>query len=129
MPAKSPNQDAYLAKLPPDQRLELERLRKLILSAAPNAEECVSYGLPAFRLDGRMLVAMGATTKHCALYLMSSGIVKSLPGLLGKYDTSSGTVRFVPGKGLPATVVRKLVKARVAENKALRKSGKKQADK
>ena len=129
MPAKSPNQDAYLAKLPPDQRLELERLRKLILSAAPHAEECVSYGLPAFRLDGRMLVAMGATTKHCALYLMSAGIVKSLPGLLGKYDTSSGTVRFVPGKGLPATVVRKLVKARVAENKALRKSGKKQANK
>ena len=123
MPAKSSNQDAYLAKLPPDQRLELERLRKLILSAAPHAEECVSYGLPAFRLDGRMLVAMGATTKHCALYLMSSGIVKSQADFLDKYDTSTGTVRFSPGNGLPATLVRKLVKARMAENKALRKSG------
>jgi len=116
--------DTYLAKLPADQRFELERLRKLILSTAPKAEQCISYGLPAFRLDGQLLVAMGATTRHCALYLMSSGIVKSQAELLDKYDTSTGTVRFIPGKGLPGTLVRKLVKARMAENKPLRQFGK-----
>ena len=120
MPTKPTTLEDYLSKLPADQRFELERLRGLILSAAPQARECISYGLPAFRLEGKILVGMGATRKHCALYLMSSGIVKSLARLLGKYDTSTGTVRFVPGKGLTATLVRKLVKARIAENKAIR---------
>jgi uncharacterized protein YdhG (YjbR/CyaY superfamily) len=120
VPTKPTTLEDYLSKLPADQRFELERLRGLILSAAPQARECISYGLPAFRLEGKILVGMGATRKHCALYLMSSGIVKSLARLLGKYDTSTGTVRFVPGKGLTATLVRKLVKARIAENKAIR---------
>ncbi len=120
MPTKPTTLEDYLSKLPADQRFELERLRRLILSAAPQAGECISYGLPAFRLEGKILVGMGATRKHCALYLMSSGIVKSLARLLGKYDTSTGTVRFVLGKGLTATLVRKLVKARIAENKAIR---------
>ena len=112
--------DSYLSRLTPDQQAELQRLRKLILAAAPQAEECICYGLPSFRLEGQVLVGMGATNRHCALYLMSSSIVKSHAGLLEKYDTSTGTVRFAPGGGLPATLVRKLVKARMAENRALR---------
>ena len=108
--------DEYLAALSDDQRAALERLRKTIHAAAPEAEECISYQIPAFRLGGRMLVAFGAAAKHCAFYLMSSSTVAAHQDELQDYDTSKGTIRFQPDKPLPAALVRKLVKARVAEN-------------
>jgi uncharacterized protein YdhG (YjbR/CyaY superfamily) len=111
--------DDYLAALPPPQRAAMEKLRTTIRAAAPKAEECISYSLPAFRLDGRMLVGFGATAKHCALYLMSASADASAANL-AKYDVSKGTVRFQPDKPLPAVLVRKLVKARIAENAALK---------
>lgn len=107
--------DEYLAALPDDKRGALEQLRKTIRSAAPNAEECISYQLPAFRQNG-MLVGFGATAKHCAFYLMSSSTVESHKEELKEYDTSKGTIRFPADKPLPAALVRKLVKARIAEN-------------
>ncbi len=107
--------DEYLAKLPEDQRAALEKLRKTIRSTAPKAEECISYGIPAFRLNG-MLVGFGATAKHCAFYLMSSSTVETFQKELEGYDTSKGTIRFSPNQPLPATLVRQLVKARMAEN-------------
>src|SRR5262249_33098972 len=76
----------------------------------------ISYGLPAFRLNGRPLVAFGATTSHCAFYPMSSATVAAHKDELEKYDTSKGAIRFPVDKPLPAAVVRKLVKARIAEN-------------
>jgi len=108
--------DEYLAALSDEKRTALESLRKTIRTAAPKAEECISYHLPAFRLGGRMLVAFGATANHCAFYLMSSSTVKAHKDELENYDTSKGTIRFQADKPLPATLVRKLVKARVAEN-------------
>jgi uncharacterized protein YdhG (YjbR/CyaY superfamily) len=108
--------DEYLAALSPQKRAALQKLRKLIRAAAPEAEERISYQLAAFRLHGRMLVAFGATEKHCAFYLMSSSTVAALKDELEKYDTSKGTIRFQPDKPLPAALVRKLVKARIAEN-------------
>ena len=108
--------DAYLAALSDDKRAALEKVRKAIKAAAPGAEECVSYGLPAFRLNGRVLVAFGATTKHCAFYPMSSSTVDAHKDELTGYETSKGTVRFQADHPLPAALVRKLVKARVAEN-------------
>ena len=116
MAAKPKTIDEYLAAVSADKRAALEKLRKTIRTAAPRAEECISYGLPAFRLDGRMLVAFGATANHCALYPMSSTTVEAHGEELRGYDTSKGTIRFQPGKPLPATLVRKLVKARIAEN-------------
>ena len=113
--------DAYLAALGRDQRTALEKLRKVIRSAAPRAEEYIGYGLAAFRLDGRPLVALGATAKHCAFYLMSGSTVAAHEEDLEGYDTSKGTIRFPPDKPLPAALVRKLVKARIAENAARRK--------
>jgi uncharacterized protein YdhG (YjbR/CyaY superfamily) len=107
--------DKYLAALSADQRAALEKLRKAIKAAAPKAEECISYRLPAFRLNG-MLVAFGATAKHCAFYLMSSTTVEAHKDVLDKYDISKGTIRFSADKPLPATLVRKLVKARIVEN-------------
>ncbi len=110
--------DAYLAALSEEQRATLERLRKTIRAAAPKAEEGISYGLAAFRLDGRPLVGLGASAKHCAFYLMSGSTVTDHAAELKGYDTSKGTIRFPASKTLPAALVRKLVKARIAENAA-----------
>ena len=107
--------DEYLAALSDDKRAALEKLRKTIRAAAPKAEECISYQLAAFRQNG-MLVAFGATEKHCAFYLMSSSTVAAHKDELKDYDTSKGTIRFQANKPLPAALVRKLVKARIAEN-------------
>ena len=107
--------DEYLATLSDDKRAALQKLRKTIKSAAPKAEECISYQLPAFRQNG-MLVAFGATASHCAFYLMSSSTVEAHKDELTEYDTSKGTIRFPADKPLPAALVRKLVKARLEEN-------------
>jgi uncharacterized protein YdhG (YjbR/CyaY superfamily) len=118
MQAKPTTFDEYLAALSHDQRAALEKLRKTIRAAAPEAEECISYGLAAFRLNGRGLVAIGATANHCAFYLMSSTTVVAHKDELKNYDTSKGTIRFPGDKPLPAALVKKLVKARIKENKA-----------
>ncbi len=106
--------DEYLAALTEDKRAALEKLRKIIKAAAPKAEECISYQLPAFRLNGRMLVWFGATAKHCAFY--PGAVVEAHKDDLKDYDISKGTIRFQPDHPLPAALVRKLVKARIAEN-------------
>ena len=107
--------DEYLSALSDDKRAALEKLRKTIRAAAPKAEECISYQIPAYRQDG-MLVGFGATGNHCAFYLMSSSIVEAHKEELKDYDTSKGTIRFRADKPLPVGLVRKLVKARIAEN-------------
>jgi uncharacterized protein YdhG (YjbR/CyaY superfamily) len=110
--------DQYLAALSQDKRAALEGLRKTIRAVAPEAEECISYQVPAFR-QKRMLVGFGAGAKHCSFYLMSSSTVEAHKDELEGYDTSKGTIRFRADKPLPAALVRKLVKARIAENEAL----------
>ena len=121
MAAKPKSIDEYLAPLNADKRAALEKLRKTIRAAAPKAEECISYGLAAFRLDGKPLVALGATAGHCAFYLMSSSTVETFKDDLEGYDTSKGTIRFQADEPLPVALVRKLVKARIAENVELSK--------
>lgn len=107
--------DDYIARLPRDQRVALGKLRKAIRAAAPKAEECISYQIPAFRFNG-MLVGFGAATNHCAFYPMSSKTIKAHKKELEGYETSKGTIRFQPQKPLAATLVKKLVKARIEEN-------------
>jgi uncharacterized protein YdhG (YjbR/CyaY superfamily) len=107
--------DEYLAGLSDENRAALTRLRKTIRSAAPKAEECISYGMPAFRL-GRVLVGFAAWTKHCAFYPMSSRTLAAYAKELTAYDYSKGTIRFHATKPLPTALVRRLVKARIAEN-------------
>lgn len=108
--------DEYLESLGDQQRAALERIRQIIRAAAPKAQECISYQLPAFRLNGKLLVGFGATTKHCAFYLMSATTVAAHEADLKGFDTSAGTIRFQPDKPLPVNLVRKLVKARILEN-------------
>ena len=113
--AKPRTVDEYLAGLSQDKRAALQRLRRIIRAAAPGVEERISYQLPAFRLDGRWLMWLGAAANHCAI----DGVVGTLKDELEDYDTSGkGTVRFQPDNPLPAPLVRKLVKARIAQNAA-----------
>jgi 3-methyladenine DNA glycosylase AlkD/uncharacterized protein YdhG (YjbR/CyaY superfamily) len=119
--AKPTTFEEYFALLTPEQRAALEKLRTTIRTVAPAAEEGISYGLAAFRLNGKPLVALGATASHCAFYLMSNSTVDDHQAELQKYDTSTGTIRFAADKPLPAALVRKLVKARIAENASLAK--------
>lgn len=114
MSAKPQTIDEYLAPLSNEQRVALEKLRRAIKSAAPKAEECISYQLPAFRLGGRMLVAFGAWAHHCAFY-PGAHPLKAYKDELKSYDTSKGSIRFQANSPLPATLVRKLVKSRIAE--------------
>jgi uncharacterized protein YdhG (YjbR/CyaY superfamily) len=106
--------DEYLAAVGPDQRAALERLRKTIRAAAPRAVECISYQMPGFRLDGKMLVWFGATANHCAFY--PGAVVEAHKDELEDYETRKGTIRFQPDNPLPAALIRKLVKARIARN-------------
>ncbi len=109
--------DEYLAAVPSEKRAALQKLRKTILAAAPGAEECIWYQLPAFRLDGRVLVCIGAAANHCALYPCSGAWVEAHADELADYETSKGTIRFQPDSPLPVALVRKLVKARIAQNR------------
>jgi uncharacterized protein YdhG (YjbR/CyaY superfamily) len=109
--------DEYLAGASVEQRSVLQKLRQAIHSVAPKAEECISYGLPAFRLNGRTLVAFGAWKEHCAFYPMSGATLKNFQTELEDFPTSKGTVRFSCEKPLPIALAKKLVRARIQEQK------------
>ena len=113
--------DAYLASVSDEKRAALQRIRLAVRAAAPRAEEGFSYGLPAFRLDGRPLACYGASANHCSFFPMSPAVIRAHAEDLKKYETSKGTIRFPPAKPLPAALVRKLVKTRIAELQAGRK--------
>ncbi|MFN7927067.1 MAG: DUF1801 domain-containing protein [Blastocatellia bacterium] len=110
--------DEYLHVLSEDKRATLESLRQAINSVAPQAEEYFYYQLPAFRLNGKRLVAFGAAMNHCSLYPLSAAVMKAHADDLKKYDTSPGTIRFPVNTPLPTALVRKIVTARMAENAA-----------
>lgn len=110
-PSSSGSVDAYLASLSAEVRTGLEKLRR----AAPAAEEGFSYGLPAFKLDGRPLVCYAASKNHSSLYPMSAAVMQAHAPELKAYETSKGTIRFAPNKPPPATLVKRVVKSRIAE--------------
>ena len=107
--------DEFLAMVPEEARTALEKLRKAIRAAAPNATETIGYGVPMLKHQGRPLVSFGAGKNHCAFYVMSPAVMGAHAADLKGYDTSAGTIRFQAAKPLPAALVRKLVKARIAE--------------
>jgi uncharacterized protein YdhG (YjbR/CyaY superfamily) len=107
--------NAYLAATPSEARKALEKVRKAIIAAAPDAEEGISYRVPAFRLDGRPLVCYAAFKEHCSLFPMSSAVMRAHAAELEAYETSRGTIRFPPDKPLSSALVKKLVRARIAE--------------
>jgi uncharacterized protein YdhG (YjbR/CyaY superfamily) len=109
--------DAFLAELPEDARAALDHLRRTIRSAAPKATEGIGYAIPTFYHLGP-LVAFAATKQHCGFYVMSPEVMEAHRKELEGYDTAKATIRFPADDPLPAALVRKLVKARIAENEA-----------
>ena len=107
--------DEYLAGLSAENRAALQKVRRAVHAAAPKAEECIAYGIPAFRLNGKLVAAFKAAAHHCSFHPMSGETVMTLKADLAGYSTSRGTIRFSARAGLPATLIRKLVGARIAE--------------
>ena len=111
--------EGYLADVPRDARAALQKLRKTIRAAAgPDASEGFSYGIPAFKLHGRPLVAYAALKNHCSFFPMSPAVIEAHRKELSGIETARGTIRFTVDKPLPSALVRKLVKARLAESEA-----------
>ena len=108
--------DDYLAALPEESRATLEKIRKTIKAAAPKATEVISYQIPMYKQDG-ILVGFAAFKDHCSFF-PGAKPVATYRDELKAYKTSKGTIRFPIGKPLPAALVKKLVKARIAENEA-----------
>jgi uncharacterized protein YdhG (YjbR/CyaY superfamily) len=108
----------YLAALPEAQRAALEKLRKTIRAAAPEATETISYQMPAFKDQGRFLVSYAAFKNHCSLFPASNAVMEALGEELKPYFSGKGTLRFTADKPLPAALVKKIVKARIEENAA-----------
>ena len=109
--------DDYLASLPQDVRVALDKLRKTIRAAAPEATELISYQIPLYKHHGH-LVAFSASPDFCTFTVMSPALLRKHADDLKDYKLGKASVRFATNKPLPAALVRKLVKARVAENES-----------
>ena len=108
--------EAYLATVPEPARGTLNKLRAVIRSAAPaEATEGLSYGMPAFKYKGP-LVAYASFANHCSLFPMSAATIEAFKDELTGYETAKGTIRFTVEKPLPAALVKRIVKARIADN-------------
>ena len=109
--------DDYLAALPPKQRNALESLRRWIKSAAPMATEGISYQIPTYKYKG-MLLSFAAFKNHLSLFGANSEFRRQFAKELKDFEQDTGTIRFTPEKPLPAALVKRIVKVRVAENEA-----------
>jgi uncharacterized protein YdhG (YjbR/CyaY superfamily) len=111
--------DDYLATLPAERRAVLERLRRTINAAAPGAMETIAYQMPALRTrGGQFLVSYAAYKKHYSLFPASGAVIEALGAELTPYLAGKGTIHFPLDKPIPASLVTKIVKVRVAENAA-----------
>ena len=107
----------YLASVPKDSRAALQKMRKDIRAAAPDATELIAWGMPAFR-QGKLLVGYAAFKDHCSFFPMSVAVMRRYAAELKKYVVTKGSIHFSVAKPPPTTLVKKLVKARIAENEA-----------
>jgi uncharacterized protein YdhG (YjbR/CyaY superfamily) len=113
---KSASVDDYLAGVPEPARSTLDKIRATIRSVVPpETTEAISYGMPTFQYKGG-LMGYAAFANHCSLFPMSASLIEAFQDELKAYPTSKGTIRFAVDKPLPAALVKKLVKARIAEN-------------
>ena len=114
--AKTPESiDAYLATVSPDRRAALEKLRRTIRSVLPDAEECISYSMPAFRYGGHVVAGFLATAKGCSYFPFSGTTLATLASEIASYEQTKSALHFDPKRPLPKALVSKLIKARIAE--------------
>ena len=109
--------DDYLEAAPPDARAALAKLRKTIRAAAPKATEVIGYQIPMYKHHGH-LVAFSASSDYCTFTVMSPAVLRQYAAELKDYKLGKASIRFAPDKPLPAGLVTRLVKARVAENES-----------
>jgi uncharacterized protein YdhG (YjbR/CyaY superfamily) len=107
--------DDYLAGLDPERRKALSTLRERILSIIPDAEECISYSMPAFRLHGKVVAGFLATKPGASYFPFSGTTLDSVAGLLTGYSRTKSGLHFDLARGVPVTLLRKLIQARLAE--------------
>ena len=108
----SPEVDAYLAGIDEPKRSTLQELRRTILELLPDAEECISYGMPAYRVGGKVIAGFAAFTKHLA-YLPHSGSVLDTIPELASYPQTKGSLHFAIDEPLPREIVAKLIDAKL----------------
>ena len=116
MAAKPGTIDAYLTTVSADRRAALEKLRKTIHSILPDVEECISYSMPAFRYAGHVVAGFLATSKGCSYFPFSGTTLATLAADLKRYDQTKSALHFEATHPLPVALVRKLLKARIAES-------------
>ena len=119
--------DDYIALQPPKAQVALERVRRAIAKAVPAVEECISYSIPAFRYNGRILLYFAGWKDHISIYPASDAMGAAFEGELDEYRASKGTLRFPLAKPVPAALVARIAKFRAQEMdtrgpKAVRKS-------
>jgi uncharacterized protein YdhG (YjbR/CyaY superfamily) len=107
--------DGYLARVPEPARTTLEKMRAVVRSVVPEATETITYQMPTFKYKGRSLVAFAAFKNHCSLFPMSGAVIEKFKDDLEGFHTSKGTLQFPVDKPLPASLVKKIIKARIAE--------------
>jgi uncharacterized protein YdhG (YjbR/CyaY superfamily) len=113
--------EAYLAGLTEERRRALDALRAVIAATVPGATEGISYSMPAFKLEGRGVVCYAAFTEHYSLFPMSAQVIADHAEELGDRATGKGTIRFAYGQRFPVGLVKRIVRARVAEVEAARR--------
>ncbi len=122
-PKKVLTVDEYIKAFPGDVQIILQKIRKLIRSVTPKAEELISYGMPAYRLGGKMLIFFAWWEKHIGLYAASSGVQKKFAKELKPYKLSKGTIQFQLNEEIPYGLIKKIVQLRVKENLGQVKKG------
>ena len=107
--------DEYLASVTGERRAALDHIRKTIRTLLPEAEECISYRIPAFRFKGRIVAGFAATAKGCSYFPFSGSTLRTLAEELENFEQTKSSLHFDPAKPLSVALVRKLIKARIAE--------------
>lgn len=111
--------DDYLLTHNPEVREQLEIIRGAVHSCVPEAQEVISYSMPAFKYKGRVLVYFAGFKRHCSLFPAGSKVLETMSDELSAYRTAKGTLQFQYGKKLPLTLIKKIIRARAKENAEL----------
>lgn len=107
--------DEYLKSATPTQRVELEKIRKIVKQMVPNTEEAISYGIPTFKHNKRPLIYYAAHSDHMSIYPASDEMIKVVGAQLTKYRTGKGTLRFTEKNPIPEFMLKEIVRFRLAE--------------